>query len=631
VPNAATASIGDIDVTNTGTQLNDRGIVDSNFYAGSTGTGIGSITVNVAGGEGILDSDFIAVTPTITPLNADITDEGTFVTPLTNVFGGNPDTNPTSSKVPFPAGLTGDLEFTAPLSHTRVDGNGGFPAWNSGGIWGDVVSGNLYDGDVYTGTGSATIDLAPAAPGDSSIGSIIFYVLGTNAGQDFRITSANSTDILILEDVNFATAVEVLATDAVATGLSAITIETGSYDPVTEIFTPSADGFGVGQFSVNVAAAPAPATADIGDITVNNTGVFVSSSGIVGSTFFAADTIGAIEVNVGNTPGFPLDPSGGDGIYDSLFGAFNGIDDITVTNTSLDLVSDGITGSKFYSNDTIGAINVQVSGGFGITGSLFSADDDGDKVGDVTSITVANNGAPVPGGDSYGNSKGGLGAIAGTIFAGANIGAVTASTLGTQTTSSAALNTVTFEATTSIGNIAGSGSESQSINIKAPTVGNLSFTKMADAATATVTIEGDTVLTVGNITVDATTGTANLVTQRDGVSAINKLTTIGTVNVDGDWTINNDLPFISLIGNVTVGGGINGGNTIGDAAGMKITSGNNGTVTVGSVTPAAGNNVIFRVDNPFTGTFSIDGTDYTDTTLPPFDGTPVDGLTVNLV
>jgi hypothetical protein len=630
VPNAATASIGDIDVTNTGTQLNDRGIVGSNFYAGSTGTGIGNITVDVAGGEGILDSKFIAFTPLITPLNADITDEGTFVTPLTNVFGGNPDVNPTSTAVPFPAGLTGNLEFTAPLNHTRVDGNGGFPTWNSGGIWGDVVSGNLYDGDVYTGTGSATIDLAPAAPGDSSIGSIIFYVLGTNAGQDFRITSANSTDTLILEDVNFATAVEVLATDAVATGLSAVTIETGTYDPVTKIFTPSADGFGVGQFSVEVAAAPAPDTADIGDITVNNTGVFVSSSGIVGSDFVAADTIGAIEVNVGNTPGFPLDPSGGDGIAGSLFGAYNGIDGITVTNISLDLVSDGITGSKFYTNDTIGAINVQVSGGFGIGNSLFSADDDGDKVGDITSIIVANNGAPVPGGDKYGNSKGGLGAIAGTFFGGANIGAVTASTLGTQTTSSAALNTVTFVATTTIGNITGSGAESQSIDIKAPSVGNLTFDKMADLTTAKVVIDGS-VLTIGNVSADAPTGTASLFTQRDSFSAINLLTTLGTVTVDGNWQVDNDLPFITSIGNVSVGGGITGGNIVGAAAGMKIGATNAGTVSVGGITPAAGNNVTFRVDNPFTGTFNIDGAAYTDTTLPPFDGTAVDGITVNLV
>ena len=637
VPNAITASIGDIDVTNTGTQLTDRGIVGSEFYMGSTGTGIGNITVNVAGGEGILDSDFIALTPTITPLNADITSDGTFVTPLTDVFGGNPDVNPTSTAVPFPAGLTGNLEFTAPLNHTRVDGNGGFPAWNSGGIWGDVVSGNLYDGDVYTGIGSATIDLVPAAPGDSSIGSIIFYVLGTNAGQDFRITSANSTDTLILEDVNFATAVEVLATDAVATGLTAITIETGTYDPVTETFTPSPDGFGVGQFSVEEAATPAPDTADIGDITVNNTGVFVSSSGIVLSNFVAADTIGAVEVNVGNTPGFPLDPSGGDGIAGSLFGAYNGIDGITVTNISLDLVSDGITGSKFYTNDTIGAINVQVSGGFGIVGSLFSADDDGDKVGDITSITVANNGAPVPGGDSYGNSKGGLGAIAGTLFAGANIGAVTASTLGTQTTSSAALNTVTFVATTSINNIAGSGAESQSIDIKAPSVGNLTFDKMADLTTAKVVIDGS-VLTIGNTKVDAATGTANLLTQRDGSSAINLLTTLGTVTVDGNWQVDNDLPFITSIGNVSVGGGITGGNIVGAAAGAKFGATNNGTAVIGANAGIDLSSVTFRVLNtgtPYTGTFTINGAAFTTASGAPSPFNPpgpgVQGVVVNLI
>ena len=360
---SASASIGTITVGNTGQQITDQGIVNSNFYAGSSGTGIGDIRVVVAGGEGIYDSEFIAETGSYTPNNTDVTDEGTFVAPISAYSVNNLDPV-NSTAAPFPAGLTGDIGFSAALAHTRVDGNGGFTPWNSGGIWGDTTATtpNLYDGDVYVTSGnSVTLDLAPSL-GDSSIGSIIFYVLGSNAGQDFTITLPGG-ETLNLTNVQIATAVEVSATDIVETGLSTITITT----------TNPGDTFGIGQFSVTEAAAPVPFTADIGKITVINTGVFVSSDGISNSDFEAADSIGNIDIQVGGTKGFPVVVAGGTGILNSGFNANAGnIGTIDVTNISTDIVNSfGMKSVIIDAAVNIGAITV-VSVGDSITDSVGS-------------------------------------------------------------------------------------------------------------------------------------------------------------------------------------------------------------------------------------------------------------------
>jgi len=300
------------------------------------------------------------------------------------------------------------------------------------------------------------------------------------------------------------------------------------------------------------------------------------------------------------------------GAYDAIYGAGpatvvikagGNAGNITINNLSTDPGADGLEDVKINVVGTLGTVTITATGGAAMNNSIIDPTS-------ITSVTLA-------GAFAMNNNS--------AIISTGTIGAVTLNgDLGTGSS---------LEATTSIGNITGNGTGNQFLTIKAPTVGDISFTKLGAATTAKLTIDGS-VLTIGNVTATAPTGEANLFTQRDGVSAINLLSTLGNVNVDGNWTADNDLPFITQIGTVTVGGGIGGGNIIGAATGAKITAANSGNVSVGSITAAAGNSVTFRVMDTataFTGDFIIDGTSYTDQTAAPYNGTPVDGLLVTLI
>ena len=458
----ATASLGKITVTNTGTNLTDTGITNSTFNAGGYGTGIDDITVTVAGGVAVETVNFLA--PYIAA-NPTASDEGLFVTPI-SAYSVDTDTAATTNKAPLPTSLTGNIEFSTALNHTRVDGNGGFPTWNSsGGVWGDTSKGNIYDGDVYATTGNnVTLDLVPGV-GESSVGKLIFYVLGTDPiNNDFRITLPGGEE-LILEDVSFATAVEVTATDVTATALTTITVESGTYNPSAPVPWSAGGAFGIGEFSATAAATPAlPAgSASIGDITVVNTGGFASSSGLVNVIATAAIDIGKIDVTVGTNVAFPLTTSGGDGIANSNFTAQSGkIGTIDVVNTSADTISDGIFNSKFIAAGEIGNIDVSAVGGNAIFGSNFIADSDTSKAGDIGTITAATaKGFGIENSTFQGANIGnidakvtgdGFDAIDSSFFTAlsGNIGTVKATTAAT-TVSADAIDDSTFSATGNIG------------------------------------------------------------------------------------------------------------------------------------------------------------------------------------
>jgi hypothetical protein len=626
---AATASIGTITVVNSGQQITDQGIVNSNFFAGSSGTGIGDITVTVAGGEGIVGSNFTAQTTPYIPTNTDVLDEGTFIAPLGGVYSVNSDTNGglyTSTSAPLPVGFTGDINFLdtpggvpVSLDHTRVDGNGGFPAWDLGGVWGDVVAGNLYDGDVYVATDKVTLNLVPA-PGDSAIGSIIFYVLGTTPGQSFTITLPGG-ETLSLTSVQIATAVEVTATDSVVTDLSEITITTGNLG----------EKFGVGQFSVALAAAPAPATADIGTITVTNTGVFVSSDGISNSNFTAADSIGDIEVQVGATIGFPFDPSGGTGILASSFTAVGGnIGKIDVTNISEDIaISFGMKSVVIDAKGTVGDITV-VSVGTALT--------DANNLGDETLITSGGNMGVISLTSSEGSALD-FDNITSVITVGGDLTSFTAKSLATTGDIDAVVghipghvaldvagnvtgNILITNASTDAnadamadvkfdiaGNVSGTttitaagGAAMNNASIDPVIMGDITLTGKTDAmlnseliATGDVSkltvngnIDGTSKISVGSLTGD-TTITGNLAGTIESTVG-----SIGNITVNGDITAPASITAKTSIGNIDGNGGGNqsltlAGNQVGNIVFDKLSTGNGVTLTLGNAMTKAGN------------------------------------------
>ena len=305
------------------------GVSSFSVVAGDGGDG------NVAGGAG---GSVQQVASSFAPLAPTLTDEGSFYAPL-GPYSVNDATASDSSAAPLPSGLTGDINFSRDVKHTRVGGASGYPAWNGGGVWGGPP--NLYNGDVYETEGPIlTLDLTPK-PGESAIGSIVFYVLGTSAGDDFTITVPGGENI-VLTNVQFATAVKVSTTDLTETALSTIRITNNS-----------GNAFGVGQFSAAEAASPAPAPS-IKAVAAGDGGDAVSGRGKggAGGSVSNVDVARDLGLRSGAAYGFATDGSKAGGLFVGVGG--------TNISSPADVSLQGKNGN--VSNITAEAISCIVAG-----------------------------------------------------------------------------------------------------------------------------------------------------------------------------------------------------------------------------------------------------------------------------
>lgn len=360
----------------------------------------------------------------------------------------------------------------------------------------------------------------------------------------------------------------------------------------------------------------------------------------IASTQFNGASIGEVAATV-------TGDDGGTAISNSAFRAYAGSIGTIVANTSGDggyyFAADAISNGTFLAFGDIGAVSATADGGRGIVSSTFQA---GDNFGDPAATTdgsIGNVTATSAEGEAMRyatfRASANIGAVQATtsgdyataiynsVFAAGfdfgvatpptagNIGSITATANGENGSSFSNFGfPTTFSALGSIGNIEGTGEASSSIRIDAPTVGQITFKGMDAGNSASISFLNiaSTTKSVGAVSVDG-----NL-----RVDGWDSLTRLGTSKVADAISVGGDLT------------GFFGTATIGDSADgllMRGTANNNG----GAALDGASHNVVFNIEEfgatPYSGTFEIDGVDYTDTSSAPFDGTPVNGVAVNLI
>lgn len=404
---------------------------------------------------------------------------------------------------------------------------------------------------------------------------------------------------------------------------------------------------------------------------------------------FLAEEIGTVYVEVTNCEGSDAIYAdyGGAYNYTTVFDIENDMAGLIVFNLSEDAAADGLDNVKVDVNGDIFLVDITTFGGWAMRNSDIdpvnigsvtltaetTAIDNGNGAMDYSSrITATGTIGPVEAtGDvaglietnSYGppNTATTIGTVeidgdfSGTLRAGTNIGAIVITgnatgsisaggeangsvasvTAGTVNGLSVFAGSVGNNTAGTVGNIIVTGDDPdffQALNVDAyyngttgGTIGSITATSITSDNAGFSVVVGGFARTLGAITVDnaVTAKTADLITT-GGTS----LTTLGNISVDGDWYLSS--LNLTLIGTVGVGGNIYGGYLGDTTAGLKVTSGNSGNVTIGG----AGSGVVFYIDKAptaYSGTFSINGTGYSNYAAAPFNGTAVNGVTVNLV
>ena len=641
-------TINTITVSNASTNAAADGIVGATFVAGSAGS-IGNISATTAGGDAIGNSDFLAngttgsdtifdsIIGTVTVSKAgavgiigsdfaaqagigaiSVTSVGTGITGAT--FSGN-----------FNSDGTGDIGaitvVTSGVNANGIAGASNFTAANIGNVQvtlgatagtGDAINGSIFQAVTNTETaagsklfnnfgeiGSITVTNASTnAAAEGIVGAIfvagsagsIDNISATTAGgnaidsSNFLANGTTGSDtifdsIIGTVTVSKAGAVGIIGSDfAAQAGIGAISVTSvGTGIAVADFFGDSnADG-----------------TGNIGAITVVTSGV--DANGIAGASTFTAANIGNVQVTLGATTGT------GDAINGSIFQAatntetaagsklfnnFGEIGSITVTNASINAVADGIVGATFIAGSagSIGNISATTAGGDAIGNSDFLANGTtgSDTIFDsiIGTVTVSKAGAVGIIGSDFA-AQAGIGAISvtsvgtgitGATFSGdfnsdgtGNIGAISAAVstaaanaIDTTVLSAASIvsvtvtgtnlgiATLTATGTTSVGAITSSGTASQSVALNAPSIGDVTFNSMALSTTATISV-GAAATSLGAVTVDAPTApdTAGLILT--GGSA--GLVSVGNITVDGNANISGvTLGAEAAVGDITVGG-----------------------------------------------------------------------------
>jgi len=362
----------------------------------------------------------------------------------------------------------------------------------------------------------------------------------------------------------------------------------------------------------------------------------VSESGqaIVGTGFNGA--------SIGNIQATVTGEDGGSAISGAAFRASAGnIGTVSANTSGAGYGANAISYGTFLASGDIGAISATADGGRGIVGTTFQAGDNffdptATNIGNIGDVTVSSQGRDAINYSVF-RASGNIGAVSATtggdfarainsstFAAGFDFGVTTPPTAGSIGSinanatgeGGAAVLFSSFTALGTVGNIIGSGAAGSWLNIDSPTVGRITFSGMEAGNTARIIFD--------NIASQTTAVGAVFVNQNLEVSGWENLTRLGSVGVTNAITVNGGLTGL-FFASANIGSNADGLRLQGSTA-------NNGNAVLGG----AFHDVVFNIDNTpppalYTGNFNINGTLYTDKFLAPFDGTPVNGVTVNLI
>jgi len=530
------ANVGKIDAITATTASkggSGEGILNSTFTAE---TDIVSITASANTGNAIDGSTFTANEGDIGNIKAT---SATGNAVINATFTGENVGNKIEATV---TGDGGDAIFGTNITATKGDVSDivAITASESGGraIINSVV---LATGDIKSITATSNIGDAvdnSTATADSD---------GDDAGTLGNVTvTATEGSALITSNLQGAVVLNVTAKVTAAAN--------GTEDAVSNVNITSTFG-NIGNIDASVVgdgddalqAATIVAAGDVGTITAST----ASESGGDAITLVtvSADNIGAITAKV-------TDVDGGDAIASLLVNAL------------------GTNAAEDTSTGTIGAVTVTSASanGAGIVNSTFNAGIgvNGQAIGNVEVTLTKSTGFAIDNVHLNANFDPAINGPTKAADQKATIGTIKA--LGAND----GINALVVQAPVSIGAITSEGNDSQSVSVSAPTTGALTFNKLNNAETVSVTA-GAAVTSLGAVTVEAPGGTpsntANLQILGGG-----SLTTLGNIGVDGNLNLPalNTVKTAGTIGALTIQGGATvGSGAAGSSVGL-ITIGNGG-------------------------------------------------------